>query len=153
MKEIYLTQNKQVMVDDADYDFLNQWKWYFANNGYAMRSIYLGKINGKYKYKNIFMHHLIINPFKDLEVDHINRNRLDNRKENLRLVTSSQNKINCIKRKHNTSGYKGVSWEKRCKKWVAYLTFNKIRKHLGYFHNIQGAILARKWGERLYFGA
>ena len=66
-------------------------------------------------------------------IDHVNLNRSDNRISNLRESTMSQNASNCIIRSSNTSGYKGVSWNKKKKKWRAYITFNKKRIELGHF--------------------
>jgi AP2 domain/HNH endonuclease len=68
------------------------------------------------------LHRLIVNPPESFEVDHINRNRLDNRKVNLRLATKSQNAMNKDRLANNTSGYKGVSWHKKSQKWRATMT-------------------------------
>ena len=68
-----------------------------------------------------------------LDVDHINRIKSDNRIENLRLATVSQNQSNVTKYKNNTSGYKGVSWDKRRKKWRAQINHNNKKIHIGYF--------------------
>lgn len=68
-----------------------------------------------------------------LQIDHINHIRSDNRIENLRLATRSQNGSNTTKQKNNTSGYKGVSWSKQYKKWVAQIMKNKKLIYLGLF--------------------
>jgi hypothetical protein len=68
-----------------------------------------------------------------LEIDHINQNKSDNRIENLRLATRSQNKSNGKKYKNNTSRFKGVCWHKRNKKWVAQIKYNNKKIYLGYF--------------------
>ena len=68
-----------------------------------------------------------------LDIDHIDRNPSNNRIENLRLATRSQNMTNRHKQTNNTSGYKGVCWHKCAKKWVAQIAHNKIKNHLGYF--------------------
>ena len=75
-KLIYLTQEKFTIVDETDYDWLTQWKWCFGSNGYAIRS--------EYKYlsperKILRMHRIILNAPATMFVDHINRNKLDNR--------------------------------------------------------------------------
>ena len=67
------------------------------------------------------------------DVDHINGNRDDNRIENLRLATRSQNNANARIGKNNSSGYKGVTWFKRHGLWRAQITVNRVNKHLGYF--------------------
>ena len=88
MKLIQLTKGKQAIVDDDDYEELNQFKWY-SNNGYVCRAI---KINGVYK--TIPLHRTVNKTPIGLETDHINRNKLDNRKSNLRSVSRSINNFN-----------------------------------------------------------
>lgn len=136
MKEIQLTQEQVALVNDEDFEWLNQWKWY-ANKGgntfYAQRR--LSTIDGKCH--KIKMHHAIMGkPPKGFEADHENGNGLDNQRHNLRFVTrrqNQQNKKNKIKPK--TSQYPGVYWHKTAKKWTAQIYIDKIRKHLGLFIN------------------
>ena len=123
MKEIQLTRNKVTVVDDEDYGFLSQFKWCFSC-GYAV-----GCCNGK-----VCSMHRVINKTPDgFETDHINRDRLDNRKCNLRTVRSQENKWNITIPRDNTSGFMGVSWHKVTKKWRACIRINGKQKHLGYF--------------------
>ncbi len=138
MKQIALTQGKFALVDDADFEYLNQFHWCYSNSGYAMR------------YKAILMHREILGTPKGFDTDHINYNKLDNRRSNLRIATKSQNQSHSGLRKDNTSGATGVYWDKRAKKWFAQIYAENKKIHLGYFLNIGGAILARKWGEKLY---
>jgi len=140
MKKILLSQGKFVLVDDRDFILLNSKKWYFSH-GYAMRDEKDGRI---------YMHRIINNTSDNLQTDHINRNTLDNRRKNLRAVTRSQNKMNTGMWKHNTSGYKGVSWIKKDKKWLSQIKINNKNISLGHFINIKDAIKARKQGELLY---
>jgi len=140
MKEIKLSNNKGiVLVDDEDYDMLSQYKWHLHDkkNKYAISDI---KINGKSKRKK--MHRLIMGEPQGFEIDHIDRNTLNNQKNNLRIVTHSQNQMNKIKQKNNTSGYKGVSWHKHIKKWQGQIGFNKKNYSLGYFENEDDAARA-----------
>lgn len=126
-KYIKLTQGKKTLVDDEDYEYLNQFKWFY-NNGYACKML---PRNGKPQ-KATFIHKLVMNnPSK--RVDHINGDTLDNRKENLRLVTHSQNIINSKKRKNCTSKYKGVFRNKKANKWQAQIRVKQKAIHLGYF--------------------
>lgn len=74
---------------------------------------------------------LVYGSFPDSFIDHINGKKSDNRIANLRLATDSQNKTNVGKRKHNTSGEKGVSWDRENKKWLAHATLNGRGYHLG----------------------
>ncbi len=131
MKEIQLTQGKVALVDDEDYDYLNQWKW-FANlqNGkfYARRNI--PKISGKRG--SLLMHRLILNMLNPkMQVDHLNHFTLDNRKCNLRICTDAENKRNREMNKNNLSGYKGISFDKRVNKYHSSISINKKRFFLG----------------------
>ncbi len=85
------------------------------------------------------------------QIDHINRDRSDNRITNLREVTNKQNQQNRSNRSDNTSGHPGVYWSKRASKWQAEITHNKKKIHLGYFTDIEEAIAARKAAEKLYW--
>lgn len=97
------------IVSDVDYPGLLEHKWYSSPSGAVSTHI-----NGR----KVQMHRLILNAPENMEVDHINGNRLDNRRENLRLCNSSQNKCNRGPRKDNKSGYKGVSWHEQRQKWT-----------------------------------
>ena len=131
MKQIPLTQGKFAIVDDEDYEELSKYNWYaWRGNGtyYAVRSI--GKYPNRSKER---MHRRIMKAHKGQEVDHINRDSLDNRRCNLRLCTRSQNMANMSSyRKNCSSKYKGVSWDKIHRKWVAYICRGKQRR-LGFF--------------------
>ena len=83
------------------------------------------------------MHHGIFD--ESLLIDHIDNNPLNNRIENLRLCNLSENARNANKRVDNSSGYKGVSWHKQSSKWVAQITVNGKRKHLGFFKDKEEA--------------
>ena len=133
MREIILTQGKVALVDDENFERLNQFKWCAAKIGkmfYAQRSI--PKINGKQA--TIVMHREIMGkPPKGFEIDHENGNGLWNLKNNLRFVTNRQNCQNKRNGKNKSSQFPGVSWKKKNKKWQAYITINGINKYLGYF--------------------
>ena len=84
--------------------------------------------------------------------DHIDRNELNNQKNNLRPCTTQENARNCSLRQDNTSGVTGVSFNRQYEKWEAYITVDKNkRKFLGYFADKQEAILARLQAEKCYF--
>ncbi len=85
------------------------------------------------------------------QLDHINRNRSDNRISNLREVTNKQNGQNASKRSDNKSGHPGVYWDKQKSKWRALITHNQKDIHLGYFENLEDAVAARKAAEKLYW--
>lgn len=86
-----------------------------------------------------------------LDIDHINRNRSDNRIANLREVTHKQNHQNRSKSSNNTSGHPGIYWDKQKSKWRAKIEHNQKQIHLGYFTDIEEALSARKAAEKLYW--
>lgn len=120
MKKIKLTQNKYTLVDDEDFEWLNSFKWsaHKVRGYYAERRPIFHK--GKYFTK---MHRLILNAPKNLFVDHIDGNTLNNQKSNLRLCTNMENLRNSKIYKSNTTGYKGV-WKHR-NLYYARLRMNK----------------------------
>lgn len=148
MKKIELTKGKHALIDDKDFDWLNQWKWFFSN-GYAARFIYLGGGRKNGKYKMVFMHRLINDTPEDFETDHINRDKLDNRRFNLRTATRSLNTRNHPVR-NNTSGHKGIDFYKRIKKWRVRLTIHKKNMSFGYFKHLEDAVRVRETAEIKY---
>jgi hypothetical protein len=142
---IKLTQGKCALVDYEDFNWLNQWKWHHVK-GYAVRDAWIG--NGKKR--KFIMHREILSIPVGQETDHINRDTLDNRKQNLRIATKQQNGRNRTKQKNNTSGYKGVSHHQN--KWQAVIKINKKAIYLGVWESKIAAALAYKLAERRYFG-
>lgn len=146
MKQIPLTQNKFAIVDDEDYDFLMQWKWRFQKNhkrdgGYAIRSVFFYNEKREEDSRTVLMHRLINKTPDDFHTDHINGDGLDNRRENLRTATGSQNKINTKKRPNLTSQYKGVSFVKAESMWRAGIVANYKFHWLGQFKTEKEAAL------------
>jgi hypothetical protein len=90
----------------------------------------------------IYLHRFIMNCPSDMVVDHISGNTLDNRRENLRICTQAENNRNLPKPKTNTSGYKGVYWNKEVQKWQSYIQINKKKKRLGSFKTPEEAYQA-----------
>ena len=88
----------------------------------------------------------------NLVVDHINRNPLDNRKSNLRICSYQENSFNKSIRVDNTSGIPGVSFHKINKKWRAKIKYNNLTIHLGYFEDINEALINRRVAEEILFG-
>jgi hypothetical protein len=134
MKEIQLTQGKVALVDDEDFEYLKQFKWY-ANNlkgkFYAVRSEWINK-----EYKGcLLMHRVIMNPTKGLVVDHINGDTLNNQKNNLRNCTHADNIKNQKLSISNKTGFRGVSWHKNNKVYESRIRSNNISYHIGSFNN------------------
>jgi len=150
MKTIKLTQGKFAIVDDDMFEFLNQWKWYFDTHGYAARRQYI--IGKKGKSKKLYIHRVIMNNPKNMKVDHINGDKLDCRKENLRVCSHSLNLANRGKTIKNTSGFKGVGFRKDRNKWRAYIKVDYKYIHLGDFSNVSEAAIAYNKASEKYFG-
>jgi hypothetical protein len=127
MKEIPLTQGKVALVDDGEFEELNKYKWHVLWNGY---SFYAVRSVGK---KTISMHRQIMGTPKGMDTDHRDMNTLNNQRFNLRICTGSQNMYNSGKRKNNTSGYKGVTFNKKKRKFQAQIRVPGKRFYLGLF--------------------
>lgn len=147
MKVIYLTQGKIAIVDDEDFEKLSQYKW-FAHNDKNFRLWYVMRKAGS---KHLYMHRVVLNVPKDLEIDHINGDGLDNRKSNLRICTRQENTRNKRKGK-GTSKYKGVYWNKKVRKWHTQIVVNHRRIYLGLFEDEREAALQYDVFAEKYFG-
>lgn len=147
MKEITLTRGKVALVEDEDFERFNQFKWYFGLN-YAVRNSSLK--NGKRK--KIFMHREILGEPSGLEVDHINGDRLDNRRGNLRACSHAQNQKNMTRPRNNTSGFKGVSFRKDTNKWQVRICIDKKQTHIGCFDSARRAALVYDFVAREIYG-
>lgn len=121
-------QGHSAIVDDSDYDMLNNYTWHLGNNGYIKTFV-----GGRKNSKCLLMHRLIMNPPADHEVDHINGDKLDNRRENLRIVTRSQNARNLRRHKQFSSRFKGVSWNPDAQLWESRINVDLRTIHLGQF--------------------
>ena len=151
MKTIQLTKGKVALVDDEDFERLNQYKWYANGKNpfcYAVRMI---KNNGS-RYMEL-MHREIMSAPKRLHIDHKSHDTLDNRKINLRLCTTRQNAQNRkIAKKGNKTGIKGVTYNKQYNKFRAQIIFNGKFIHLGSFNVLGDADSAYRKAEEKYFG-
>lgn len=138
---IPLTKGLFVIVDEADHAWLSQWKWY-ARTGrkdyvYASRSIRNGKTT-----TIINMHNILLPTEDGYELDHINGNTLDNRRDNLRVATHQQNMWNRKPPRGTSSKFKGVSFQKATNYWKANIKINDKQKHLGCFWDEEEAAIA-----------
>ena len=143
MKIITLTQDKFAIVDDEDYEYLNQWKWYPLQKSttcYATRHE---------NNKIIKMHRIVMDAPVGMDVHHINGNGLDNTKQNMRVCTRSMHQYN----RHPKKGkYKGVTMSGRTGKWQARIKVNKKYISLGYYTNKEDAARAYDKAVRKYAG-
>ena len=132
MREISLTQGKIALVDDTDFDWLNQWRWYANRLG----GIYYVARNGSNpNRRKILMHRFILNVPKGLEIDHRDGDGLNNRRTNLRICTHQENQHNQQPQKNRSSAFKGVHWCASARKWVSRIKVDGIEKYLGCFTN------------------
>lgn len=144
MKQIPLTRGLEAIVDDEWYPVLSKWNWYASGGewgSYAVRDI-----GGRSAKQHIYMHRYILMAPGEWEVDHINGNKLDNREHNLRLVKPSWNRANKGPMPRNTSGYKGVAWDKSRSCWVGHIQFQRKQYNLGRFTTKEEA--ARAYNEK-----
>jgi hypothetical protein len=136
----------RAIVDLADLELLRKYKWY------------LNRINN-FVYadtgsNSLYMHRLLMDVvhIKNIYVDHINHNRLDNRRKNIRVCSNMENSRNQIKQSGRSSNIIGVSWNKGKNKWHSYIWVNYKRINLGKYKVIEEAIIVRLQAELKYFG-
>lgn len=130
------------MVDDEDYEFLSQWKWaYDRSVGYAVSNRPTKDVRRGMSRK-MYMHRMVLNTPDEYLTDHINGNRLDNTRSNLRICSQHENTYNSSSHKKTSSNYKGVHWFKAYNRWQAYINFNGNRTNIGYFDSEEEAARA-----------
>lgn len=146
--EVSTFNGEKFLIDKEDYDLVHKYCWFVFNSK-----------SGKYiashepcSSKSLFLHRMIMNCPDDYFVDHINHNTLDNRKNNLRIVSKSQNAMNARVRCDNNSGYTGVYWSAYKERWIAKIAKEGKDYYLGSYKNKEEAIEARKEAEEKYFG-
>lgn len=138
-----------ILVDDCDFDLVAQHKWNIDTQGYAMTHIHIYGSDFKVR-----IHRYILNPSSNEQIDHRNRNKLDNTRANLRIASQAQNQHNS--RKPNKSGYKGVSLDKRknplLNRWCASITINRKKIYIGRYATKEEAALAYNEIAKKYYG-
>lgn len=150
--EIELTQGKVAIIDDEDYEIVSKHNW----RAYKDKNTYYAITRYEHTppYSQISLHRFIMNDPEGMVVDHIDGNGLNNKKENLRIVTRQQNnshRLNMMS--NNTSGYRGVYWKKHPhNRWLSCIRFNSKLIHLGYFDTKEEAARAFNEKARELFG-
>lgn len=124
VKILKLTQGKQTLVDDEDYERFANRRFYY-NGGYAKTSVS--------KHKKLYLHRMILDLKAGEECDHADGNPLNNTRCNLRVVTRSQNNMNAVKHSGTASRYKGLSWRSGLGKWQVSIQRDRRIYHLGHF--------------------
>lgn len=136
----------ETVVDAKDFKWLSQWKWHLLPNGYAYRS---KKVKGKTL--ACYMHREIMNSPVGKDIDHIDGNRLNNRRNNLRVCSRSQNFMNRRKKENTSSQYKGVTFDKKKGKWQAGIKLKGKFYYLGrYEKEIDAAIAYNKKATEMF---
>jgi hypothetical protein len=122
-------KNEKVLVDSRDWERLEQYSWYTSNDGHHL---YLkANVEGS----TINFHDQVVNPPKNMMVDHIDGNTLNNLRNNLRVCNASQNQANqSVQKIKKTSQFKGVHYSESKQKWISQIGFEKKRKHIGNFN-------------------
>jgi hypothetical protein len=128
-----------VLVDERDRHWIEGRNHWVDSMGYV--SVYLG--GGRQER----LHRLICDPPAGLGVDHINRNKLDNRRSNLRVCAQQVNCLNVGARCDSKSGIRGVWWSEKRRKWCAQITAQGRRVSLGRFDTLEEASAARSAAE------
>lgn len=136
--------DEEFLCDIEDWENTKEICWFKNNTGYAR-----GEVNGKF----VLFHDYIFNidTSMDVEVDHIDGDRLDNRKSKLRVCARNKNALNKGLYINNTSGVTGVSWHKNYQKWSAYIQIEHKNITLGFFDDFNDAVQARLEAEKRYF--
>lgn len=147
----YMSNNQQFYFDIEDLPLIQNYYWSISTTGYAVSYYFTRDEDNKRIHHMRLFHRMIMNALDGMDVDHINRNRLDNRKMNLRLCLSQQNDYNNSLSKSNTSGVTGVSYNKQRKLWRAYISYQGKRIELGWYSNKLDAVLARLKAEKEYY--
>ena len=147
MRELLLNNGKTTLIDKEDYEFLSQYKWRESSYGYAIRDVF------NPHHTTRFLHQDLVQTKEGMQLDHINGDKLDNRRDNLREVTPQQNMMNKPVEKGTVSGYKGVTRSnKGGKTWRARIFVEGERIHLGCFKTKEEAAIAYNVAASKYFG-
>jgi len=147
MRTIPLVNGSGALVDDADFDWLSQWQW----RAHKLKTITVAvryQTNGPI----VYMHRAVLAMLSGGRVCHLDGDGLNNQRANLRLATQSEVKGHAGLYKNNTSGFKGVWWNKRQQKWQAGIRVHRKLYHLGFFERAEDAAAAYWNAAQRYFG-
>lgn len=154
--EIPLSRGAVALVSECDFERVGQFKWSLDQNGYAVRMIQIARTGGIRQRRKVLLHRFLLDAPGGMEVDHINHDKLDNRRDNIRLVSRTLNRANAGPKTTSSHGYKGVAFHSRDTKWRASIAPNGIRRGLGTFGTPEEAARAydiaalQAWGDFAY---
>lgn len=135
---------KEALVSAEDYEHLAAYRWFLSCYGYVVRS--------EISTQTIYMHRVVAKTPRIMHTDHLNHNRLDNRRENLRVCTHAENMRNSRGMLKASSAYKGVSAKRGRHKWRARIKVGGVERHLGHFPSEIDAALAYDAAAKQHFG-
>ena len=151
MKEIPIGHGFFALVDDEDFKWLSNWTWRTHWSRGKRQYVCRGEqVDGEYV--TFLMHRVIMDALPWMQIDHINGNTFDNRKENLRFCTNQQNNFNKFTKRPSKSGVTGVRYHDDCRKWQARIELNCKEKNLGFFLTKEEAANARRDAVLLHHG-
>ena len=152
MKRIPLTRSQFALVDDADFDWLMQWKWHAMWEPCTQQFRVSRNQWSKKKQQSIYLHRQIMGFPRDRYIDHINGNALDNRRSNLRICIAVENQRNQKRSFKNSSGFKGKGVDRHQGKWRARITVDYRDQYLGSFSSPIDAALTYDKAALEFFG-
>ena len=141
-RKIKLSKELEAIVDDKDFEELSKHKWYAMKGKHTHYAVRNRNKNDGPGPEAILMHRIIMKATLGKQIDHIDGNGLNNRRDNMRFCTNQENQMNRKKSKNCSSIFKGVYWHKPTQKWLARITINKKKRHLGYFVEEVAAAMA-----------
>lgn len=142
--------NKIIKIDLDSLEQIKQIHWIIVKSCRCNKTYYYAMTSDGLLMQRFLMNVKVKD--RNIVVDHINGDTLDDRKDNLKVCSQKENVRKAELSMNNKSGHVGVCWDKRVGKWIAYIMVNRKYKHLGYYEDINEAIKVREEAEPTYFG-